>query len=114
MNTWNKRITIAREAAGLTKTKFALKVGVSNATVSDWESGIIKKLEAENLLKVCEELNIAPRWLQFGEGEMSGRFIDPKIQAVMLAMQNMPEYKKDALVQTSIALTEQPKQNGAQ
>jgi transcriptional regulator with XRE-family HTH domain len=114
MNTWNKRITIAREAAGFSKTKLALEVGVSNATVSDWESGVIKKLEGENLLKICEKLQISPRWLQFGEGEMSEKYKDHKIQAVLTAMQNLPEYKKDILVQTSTALAEQSKSNGSE
>jgi transcriptional regulator with XRE-family HTH domain len=106
MNNWNKRITLAREAAGISKTKLALQVGVSNATVSDWESGVIKKLEGENLLKICDQLNISPRWLQFGEGEMKGCCDDKKIIAVLQAMQSLPEYKKDILVQTSSALAE--------
>lgn len=70
METWNKRLAIARTAAMKSKTDVARAVGVSNATVSDWESGEIKKIEAENLLKVCDFLNVSPSWLQFGRGEM--------------------------------------------
>ena len=70
MDTWNKRLSIARIAAKKNKTELARAVGVSNATVSDWESGEIKNIEAENFLKVCEFLNISPTWLQFGKGEM--------------------------------------------
>ncbi|MFZ5520444.1 MAG: helix-turn-helix domain-containing protein [Pseudomonadota bacterium] len=34
---------------------------------------------------------------------------DPKIRAVLLAMEQMPEYKKDALVAASSSLAEHPK-----
>jgi transcriptional regulator with XRE-family HTH domain len=116
METWNKRITIARKASGLSKTDFAKRVGVSNPTVTDWENGEIKKLEAENLLNICEVLSVSPRWLQFGEGSMAANYIDHKIQIVQRAMENLPEYKKDILVQTSTALAEQiePTKNGTQ
>jgi len=45
---------------------------------------------------------------------MIGYGLDKKIQSVCMAMQTMPEYKKDLLVQTSFALTESTKQNGTQ
>lgn len=116
METWNKRLTKARADIGWSKTKLAQEVGVSNPTVTDWESGDIKKLEAENLLKICEVLSIRPRWLQFGEGGMRDTYDDPKIKAVLTAMQTMPEYKKDMIVQASTALAEPTgqKNNGTQ
>lgn len=116
MDTWNARITIARNAKGWTKSKLASEVGVSNPTVSDWESGEIKKIEADNLLKICDALQIRPRWLQYGEGSMNEMYSDPKIQSVLRAMEMLPEYKKDILVQTSTALAEQskPNHNGTQ
>lgn len=70
MSKWNDRLVIARSAAGKTKTELADGVGVSNATVSDWENCVIKKIEGENLLKVCSYLEINPSWLLFGKGEM--------------------------------------------
>ena len=70
MKTWHDRLKFAREQAELRPTDVAKGVGVSNATVSDWESGEIKKLEGENLIKVCEFLNISPSWLLFNKGEM--------------------------------------------
>lgn len=70
MKTWHERLKFAREQTGLRPTDLAKEVGVSNATVSDWESGEIKKLEGENLLKVCECLNISPNWLIFNKGDM--------------------------------------------
>lgn len=114
MTTWNARLTEARTAAKLSKSEFARQVNVSNPTVSDWESGEIKKLEADNLLKICEVLKIPPRWLQYGEGQMIQSYAggDPKIEAVTRAMELLPEYKKDILVQTSTALAEYSKSEG--
>lgn len=71
MTTWHDRLKFAREQIGVRPIDVAKEVGVSSATVSDWESGEIKKLEGENLLKVCEFLNISPRWLIFNKGEMT-------------------------------------------
>lgn len=68
METWNKRLKIARKEFGCNQSELAKAVGVSNATVSDWENGVIKNLEAENLLKICDFLSISPNWLQFGKG----------------------------------------------
>lgn len=71
MKTWNERLKAARAESGCTQTELAREVGVSNATVSDWESGEIKNLEGENLLRICEFFRISPTWLQFGRGEKS-------------------------------------------
>lgn len=40
--------------------------GVSAPTVSNWESGGIKTLEASNMLKICEVLQVDPWWLVLG------------------------------------------------
>lgn len=71
MKTWHDRLRYAREQTGLRPIDLAKEVGVSSATVSDWESGEIKKLEGENLLKVCDLLNISPKWLLFEKGDMT-------------------------------------------
>jgi transcriptional regulator with XRE-family HTH domain len=71
MKTWNERLKFARTGAQLRQKDIADEVGVSSATVSDWESGEIKNLEGENLLKVCDMLNISPHWLLLGKGEMT-------------------------------------------
>lgn len=70
MTTWNERLTIARTARGYNKSELARGASVSNPTVSDWESGEIKKLEGENLLNICEFLQISSRWLLLGKGAM--------------------------------------------
>lgn len=73
--TWNTRLTHAREAAGITKSKLALLVGVSPPTMTDWESGAIASLSAENLLALCDVLNMTPHWLMRGEGVAPGEML---------------------------------------
>lgn len=63
---WNKRITIARKAKGLTKSEFARRVRVTHATVHDWENGDIKTIKGENLVNVCRVLEISESYLMSG------------------------------------------------
>ncbi len=65
METWNERLTRAREDKKLNKTALAKAVGVSQPTVSDWESGVMKP-NGDNLLAVCRILGITPDWLTTG------------------------------------------------
>lgn len=60
MQTWNDRLRIARESAGVPKAQLARRVGVSAPTVTDWESGKIRKIDAANLLAVCSVLGADP------------------------------------------------------
>ena len=71
--TWNKRITIAREAKGLTKSELARAVKVSHATINDWENGDIKTIKGENLVNVCRVLGMTESYLLSG--------IEPQIDA---------------------------------
>ena len=64
--TWNARLTEARERAGIKKTDFADLVRVSTATTTTWENGNTQELKAENLLTICDVLNISPYWLMRG------------------------------------------------
>jgi transcriptional regulator with XRE-family HTH domain len=49
------------------KSELARECGVSGPTVTDWESGKIKNLEALNLLAICDALKIDPWWLVLGK-----------------------------------------------
>jgi transcriptional regulator with XRE-family HTH domain len=77
---WKARLKAKREAAGWNnKTLFADAVGVSPATVTDWEKSVetggIGKIKGENLVKVCSLLGIDERWLL--EGGESDRNVIP-------------------------------------
>jgi len=60
---WHKRLTLAREAAGIKKTAFAKMAGVSAPSVTDWENGKTKMIDGANLVRVCYLLGITPQWL---------------------------------------------------
>lgn len=76
---WSQRIKQMREArwaerpADFSPAAFAKKVGVSGATVSDWESGIIKQISGPNLVKVASVLGVTPEWIISGHGSPDGR-----------------------------------------
>lgn len=80
MEEWKQRLRQAREDKGLNKTAFAKAVGVSNATVTDWEKSIdaggIKELTGLNLTKVCAVLDISAEWLLHGKENQQRRLHD--------------------------------------
>lgn len=49
-----------RKALGLTMLEVANKVGVSEATVSRWESGFIANMKRNHIAKLAQTLNIDP------------------------------------------------------
>lgn len=85
MKNWHQRLTFAREKRKIKKSAFAKLVGVSAPTVTDWENGDTKRMDGENLVKVCRALDITADWLLYGDGiapsdsdvtDIETRFID--------------------------------------
>lgn len=110
------RLRAAREAARLTQEELAKKSGVKQGTISKIERGDADSSTFTVQLAVA--CGVRPEWLAMESGEMTDGLYarDPKARAVLLAMEQMPEYKKDVLVATSNSLAEQPKprNNGTQ
>ena len=113
MSSLSERVTEAIRESGEEVTKIARACGVSVQAVYKWMSGASKTIAGEPLIELARLTNYEARWIISGKGEKRK---DPKAVAVYQAMQSMPEYKKDVLVQTSTALAEQPKpeHNGTQ
>lgn len=65
-----KRIALAREALGLSKTQLSKKMNVSYQTITDWEEGnnTPRPTRFEKLAKV---LRAPSEWLILGQGEYS-------------------------------------------
>lgn len=61
-----KRITEAREAAGLSKSELARAIGVSPATITQWESGETKKYDADNIRKAARAVKRSVSYLLTG------------------------------------------------
>jgi phage repressor protein C with HTH and peptisase S24 domain len=69
---WHTRLTEARLAKNLKKNAFAKLVGVSPATITQWENGETKKIEGSNLIRACQILDITPAWLLHNDGSPTG------------------------------------------
>lgn len=73
METWHIRLKRAREAKNLKQVEVARLVGVKGATYSEWESGGIKTLSAENLVQVCKVLGMSEQYLMKGKEPVPGQ-----------------------------------------
>ncbi len=79
------RIRSRREELGLEVSDLAYAVGVTIAAVMQWESGEVKSLRAANLMALSDALNVRPRWLQSGSGEMVA---SPEVVAFRSALEH--------------------------
>lgn len=105
MATWHTRLTQAREAKGIDKSELARRVGVKPPTVTDWESGEIKRIDADNMLNVCLELDINPLWLMRGRGPMhegssapDHHVLTPKQQSVLGFLDGLTDAQQDEVI----------------
>lgn len=63
MAIWHERLRAEMERDGRTWQTLAKYVGVSTASTTKWKLGHTKRLEGENLLRVCKFLAVSPDWL---------------------------------------------------
>lgn len=68
---WNKRLAEARIERGLRKSELARMIGVSAATLTNWENGKVESIKGENLMKACAALNVTETWLMSGTEDTS-------------------------------------------
>lgn len=61
-----KRISQKRKLLGLTQEQLAEKIGVSTQMISNLELGK-KAIRPENLIKVCQTLNVSADYLLMGK-----------------------------------------------
>ena len=66
MNNLNKRIKSKRKAEGLTQSFVGKFVGVSQASIAQWEQGVVTPRGA-NLIALANALNCDPNWLLTGQ-----------------------------------------------
>ena len=65
----NERISDLIEELGITKTKFADTLNVSQAFVSKMCSGTSGASD-RTIMDICDKFNVNESWLRFGEGSM--------------------------------------------
>lgn len=110
MDTFYERLISAREAKGISQADLYRAVGVSNATVSEWESGKTKP-RGSNLLKVSKVLGVNPEWLSSGKGprhsarpslmvagvDIYDAVQDPEIQQLIVGYLRLSEYGRQSV-----------------
>ena len=53
-----EKIKNLRESKGISQYRLAELTGINRSTINRYESGIIQKISFDNLLKICEALEI--------------------------------------------------------
>ncbi len=66
--TFGDRVAGAREAAGMTQTQLARRLGVKKATIISWEDDLSEP-RANKLSMMAGLLNVSIMWLLTGEGD---------------------------------------------
>lgn len=67
-DTMGGRLSRARDAAGLSITELARRLGVKNSTLQAWESDRSQP-RANRLAMLAGILNVSPSWLLYGVGQ---------------------------------------------
>lgn len=67
-----ERIAEAINECGLSRAELAEKLGVTNATLTQWSKGDTKNLKLENLYNLADATGYSARWLAIGEGPKFG------------------------------------------
>ena len=69
MTTLANRIKKLRTEKKLTQAELGNLIGVHKSSVSQWENGLTKKMDGENLVRTAKALGVTPEWLSTGKGE---------------------------------------------
>ena len=89
----NEIIKARRTDLGMTQKELAVKVGVTEATVSRWESGDIKNMRRDKIATLARVLDIPPAvlmdWESFDE-EMIEHAIDNDITIIETILSQIP------------------------
>ena len=84
--TLGERIAAARQIKGWDQATLASKIGVTRATVSDWELNKVKDLRGVNLFKLASELEVNAKWIAINEGGMARRYINDDQEYELLSI----------------------------
>lgn len=106
MDSLGPRIKTLRLAANLNKAALARKVGVSDVTISYWESGAIKQIGHERLVALAQALDCPLSQLLEGETRNRARplylrhappapWLDPTAGRIELPFELVPEHLWD-------------------
>lgn len=94
--TIGERIAYARTLLGLKQKELAIKVGVTAASVSQWENGDTKGLKPENLVAAAHALGVKTDWLAVGQEPMREEILTPEERTVLENLRSMDKEERDA------------------
>ncbi|MBN1615827.1 MAG: helix-turn-helix transcriptional regulator [Spirochaetales bacterium] len=99
-NSFGKRLTQFRKAAGLTQKELADKVGISSTLVTDYERGKLR-LYDELIIKLADALNVSTdELLGIQSTEIEGFKANRRVMQRMRTIDQLPEYKKKVILKT--------------
>lgn len=79
MATTGDRIRYYREDRGLTQMELAARVGIGYATISKWETNVIKNIPFDRLCTIADALDVTPNILLGLEPDLIDDIVtDPK------------------------------------
>ncbi len=67
------RLRAARKEAKLSQEALADRANINRVTVTQIESGSVKTIDGEKLIKICDALSITERWLVFGQADINAK-----------------------------------------
>jgi transcriptional regulator with XRE-family HTH domain len=80
METMGERISVLRQARGLSVTELAEKIGVTRALVWQWEEDMVKGIRPENFVRLCHALGTTPEYLVWGPDRPPIEDTQPKLR----------------------------------
>lgn len=63
------RIKKLRKALEMTQNDFAIRIGLTQNTITKYETGL-RSPSNQIVISICREFNVNEKWLRTGEGEM--------------------------------------------
>nr|WP_321252221.1 helix-turn-helix transcriptional regulator [uncultured Ruegeria sp.] len=82
--TFGDRLAGAREAAGMSQSEMARRLGVKKATIVAWENDLSEP-RANRLSIMAGMVNVSIMWLLTGEGEGMGAPLEEDAESLKLA-----------------------------
>ena len=95
------RIKTIRSSSGLNQNDFGLRIGVTGAAVSRWESGD-RNVPDSAIRSICREFGVNETWLRTGDGDPAvSQTREQELAALFKRfMADKPESFRTALVST--------------
>lgn len=84
--TIGNRIRSIRVARGLSQTKLARTIGVTQGALSQIELGLVTAIKAETLVRLATTLQTNPYWIQTGRGSPVLELVDDVDEAEAITM----------------------------